>query len=62
MEEGEIEVDSIELIVFRTLPPNWRESRVSLGWSISLKSQTMVEAGTFTWCASLFAPQGKRQP
>src|SRR5260370_41834317 len=52
MEEGEIEVDSIEPIGLPDITlPNWRESRVSSGLSISSRWLTTVEAGTFTWCA-----------
>jgi hypothetical protein len=42
MEEDEIEVTPSSRSVFRTLLPNWRESRVSLGLSISSRSLTTV--------------------
>jgi hypothetical protein len=37
--------------VFRTLHPNWRESRVSSGLSIYSRWPSTVEVGTFTSCA-----------
>jgi len=48
MEEGEIEVDSIEPI--RSSGHYSSIDRVSLALSISSRRLTKVEAGTFTWC------------
>src|SRR5258706_7920724 len=60
MEEGEIEVDSIEPIGFPDITPHWLESRVS--WVSSIYSRSRSTAGVRIFISSGFhyVPPPKR--
>jgi hypothetical protein len=51
MEEGEIEVDSVEPIGLPDITPQLARESGFLELSISSRWLTTVEAGTFSWCA-----------